>query len=203
MKRTGITGPINTALLTFDAERHEYRFLGAVVPGVTQVLQPLVDFSRVSRDVLEAKRDLGSRVHYACQLADENDLDEDSVEADVEPYLAAWRLFLRESGAVVLQNEMRVFDPMLQFAGTLDNVLLLDGKKWLADKKTSISVPLAAGPQTAAYARALGDLSVTHRAAVRLRADGSYRFDALTDPDDWPAFLSCLTLHRFKEKHLE
>lgn len=190
-------------LLTFDAERHEYRFLGAVVPGVTQVLQPLVDFSRVSRDVLEAKRDLGSRVHYACQLADENDLDEDSVEADVEPYLAAWRLFLRESGAVVVQNEMRVFDPMLQFAGTLDNVLLLDGKRWLVDKKTSISVPLAAGPQTAAYARALGDLSVTHRAAVRLRPDGTYRFDALTDPDDWSAFMACLTLHRFKEKHRE
>jgi len=188
-------------LLTFDEASHIYRFLGAVVPGVTQILQPLVDFSRVPRDVLEAKRDLGQRVHTATQFDDEGDLEESSVEDDVAPYLAAWRLFLRESGAVVVANERRVFDPLLQFAGTLDNVLLLDGKQWLVDKKTAISVPMAVGPQTAAYMRALGDTTVTHRAAVRLRPDGTYRFDPLTGADDWSAFLSCLTLHRFKESH--
>lgn len=187
--------------LTFNAAAHEYRFMGAVVPGVTSILQPLVDFSRVPRDVLEAKRDLGQRVHLACQLEDEDDLDETSVEEDVAPYLEGWRRFLRESGAQVLANEKRVFEPMLQYAGTLDNVLLLDGKKWLCDKKTSIATPIAAGPQTAAYLRALGDKTVTHRAAVRLRADGTYRFDPLDGADDWSAFLSCLTLMRFKEKH--
>jgi len=187
--------------LTFDEERHEYRFLGAVVPGVTQILRPLVDFSGVPPAVLEAKRDLGRRVHLACQLDDEHDLDEASVEDDVAPYLAAWRRFLADSGAEVVHNEKRVLDPMLMFAGTLDRVLLLNGQKWLCDLKTSIALPLAVGPQTSAYQRALGDRTVTHRGALRLQADGRFRLDALTDPDDWSVFASCLCLHRFKEKH--
>lgn len=188
-------------LLAFDEETHTYRVRGVEVPGVTRILRPLCDFSRIRPEVLEAKADLGRRVHFACQLDDEQDLDEDSVEPDVAPYLAAWRMFLLESGAVVLQNEQKVYEPTLLYAGTLDNVLELDGKRWLVDKKTAFTVPMSAGPQTAAYLRALADPSVTHRAAVRLRPDGTYRLDPLTGSDDWAAFMSCLTLHRFKERH--
>lgn len=188
-------------LLTFDEERHEYRMLGAVVPSVTQILRPLSDFSGVAKAVLDAKRDLGQRVHLACQLSDEDDLDEASVEPDVAPYLAAWRKFRRETGAQVLLNEVQVAEPMLLYAGTLDRVLLLNGAKWLVDLKTCISTPIAVGPQTAAYQRALGDASVTHRGALRLRPDGTYRLDALTGADDWACFMACLTLHRFKESH--
>lgn len=188
-------------LLEFDPASHEYRILGGRVPSVTQVLAPLADFSGIPRDVLEAKRDLGQRVHFACQLADEDDLDEESIEPDVAPYLAAWQKFLRESGAVVLANEQRVAEPMLMYAGTLDNVLMLNGEKVLVDKKTSISLPMAVGPQTAAYQRALGDATVTRRGALRLRPDGTYRFDYLTGSDDWSVFVACLTLLRFKERN--
>lgn len=187
--------------LTLDEATHTYRLGEVVVPSVTQVLRPLSNFDAIPKHVLEAKADLGRRVHYACQLDDENDLDEDSVEFDVDPYLQGWRKFLRESGAVVLLNEQQVFDPVWRFAGTLDNVLCLDGFKWVVDKKTCFTVPMAAGPQTAAYLRALGDDTVTHRAAVRLRPDGTYRFDPLSGADDWSVFMSCLTLHRFKERH--
>jgi hypothetical protein len=188
-------------MLTFDEATHTYRLLGGVVPSVTQILAPLSSFAGIPAHVLEAKRDLGSRVHLACQLDDENDLDESSVEDDVAPYLDGWRRFLRESGAVVLANEQRVAEPALQYAGTLDNVLLLNGQKWLVDKKTCISLPLAVGPQTAAYQRALGDSTVTHRGALRLRPDGTYRLDSLTGADDWTAFYACLALYRFKETH--
>lgn len=188
-------------MLTFDERSHTYRFRGALVPGVTSILKPLVNFDMVPHEVLERKRDLGQRVHYACQLDDENDLDEASVESDVAPYLDGWRRFLRESGARVVLNEQRVYSVAHAYAGTLDNVLELDGHKWLVDKKTSIATPMSAGPQTAAYMRALNDASVTHRAALRLRPDGTYRFDPLSGADDWPVFLSCLVLQRFKEKH--
>lgn len=188
-------------LLTFDPETHVYRFMGAVVPGVTQILRPLVDFSRVRPDVLAAKADLGRRVHEACHYSDEDDLDEESVEGDVEPYLQAYRRFLAESGARVLQAELRVFDPMLMYAGTLDRVLLLNGKRWLVDLKTSIATPGSVGPQTAAYMRALGDTSITRRAALRLHADGTYHLDPLTDPNDMATFMACLTVYRHLEKH--
>lgn len=188
-------------MLTFDEARHEYRLLGGVVPSVTQILAPLVDLSGIPRAVLDAKRQLGQDVHYACQLLDEDDLDEDSVEEQIEQYLQAYKRFKADTGAVVLLNEQRVADPLLLYAGTLDRVMAIKGDKWLVDLKTCISTPLAVGPQTAAYLRALGDTSVTRRAALRLRPDGTYRLDTLTDPNDWAAFMACLTLMRFKEQN--
>lgn len=188
-------------LLTFDEDRHEYRLLGSVVPSVTQLLRPLVDFSGIPKTVLDAKRQLGQDVHFACQLLDEDDLDEASVEDHVRPYLLAYRKFKADTGARVVQNELRVAEPMLLYAGTLDRVMELNGAKWLIDLKTCISTPIAVGPQTAAYMRALGDISVTHRGALRLRPDGTYRLDALTGADDWSCFVACITLHRFKEAH--
>lgn len=188
-------------LLTFDEASHTYRLLGGVVPGVTQILKPLVNFDGIRADVLAAKADLGRRVHLATQLDDEDDLDPDSVQPDVAPYLEAWRAFRRDTGCKVLQVEQRVCEPVLMYAGTLDRVLAFNRAHWLTDLKTCFTTPMAAGPQTAAYQRALGDNSVTHRAALRLRPDGTYRLDPLTGADDWTAFFAALTLHRFKEAH--
>lgn len=187
--------------LTFDEATHAYRFLGEPVPGVTSILQPLQSFDGIPASVLAAKADLGRRVHLTTQLDDEDDLDESSVEDDVAPYLAGWRLFRRETGCVIELIEKRVYEPFLSYAGTLDRVLSFAGIRWLIDVKTSFMTPLMAGPQTAAYLRALGDTSVTHRGAVRLRPDGTYRFDHFTGADDWSAFMACLTLARFKESH--
>lgn len=188
-------------LLTFDEASHTYRYGDTVVPGVTSILAPLTNFAGIPPAILAAKADLGRRVHLACELLDDDDLDEDSIEDDVAGYLQAYRLFKTETRAEILLNEQRVFDPLYNFAGTLDRVYRLDGFKWLTDLKTCIATPMSAGPQTAAYMRALGDTTVTRRAALRLRPDGTYRFERLTDPDDWAAFVACLSLKRFLEKH--
>ncbi len=189
-------------MLTFDEASHTYRFGGKVVPGVTSILRPLVDFSGIRRDVLEAKADLGKRVHFACQLHDEDDLDEASVQEDVAPYLQAYRLFLSESRAQIVMNEERVFSRTYGYAGTLDRVMALPAQgTFLVDLKTCIATPTSTGPQTAAYLRALDPSVCTRRAALRLRPDGTYRLDELTDPNDWATFLACLTVHRHLEKH--
>lgn len=187
--------------LTFDEASHTYRWLGAVIPSVTSILAPLVNFAGIPASVLEAKRELGRQVHYACQLFDEDDLDETSLSQEVQPYLNAWHKFKHDTGCVVVENEKQVAEPQLMYAGTLDRVLLIDGTRYLVDLKTCIATPIAVGPQTAAYLRALGDTSVTHRAALRLRPDGTYRFDPLTGADDWSVFMACLSLLRFKESH--
>lgn len=187
--------------LTFDEALHEYRLGGVRVPSVTQLLAPLCSFEGIPTSVLEAKRDLGQRVHFACQLDDEDDLEESSVGDDVLGYLEGYRRFRRETGATVVLNEQRVADHVMRFAGTLDRVLQIAGVKWLVDLKTCIATPIAVGPQTSAYLRALADPSVTHRAALRLRPDGTYRFDPLNGADDWTTFMACVALHRFKESH--
>lgn len=193
---------MNPAGLTFDHAVHQYRYAGAMVPGVTQLLRPLVDLAGIPPAVLEAKRDLGTRVHEACHYFDEDDLDEESIAADVEPYLEAWKRFKADTGCKVLQCEARIYCPSFGYAGTLDRVLQIEGERWLIDLKTSLVLPMAVGPQTSAYWQALGDPSVTRRGALKFKPDGTYKLQALNGPDDWATFLSCLTLHRFKEKHL-
>ena len=188
-------------MLTFDESSHTYRFSGAVVPGVTSILRPLQDFSGIPPQVLAAKADLGRRVHSACEFLDEDDLDESTIEDDVAPYLDAYRLFLAESGALVLLNERRVYHSLYGYAGQLDRVLSFNDETWLVDLKTCITTPRAAGPQTAAYMAALSDQRVKRRAALRLRPDGTYRFEPLDDPNDWAVFMSCLTLKRFLESN--
>ena len=188
-----------TAVLSFDEASHTYTLGARRLPSVTQILAPLVDFSKVLPNVLERKRDLGSRVHAAAHFDDEDDLDEDSIEEDVLPYLGGWRRFRAETGARVVSCETRVFDASVGFAGSLDRVIELNHARWLIDLKTAFSLPHTVGPQTAAYLRALADPSVTRRGVIRLRPDGSYRLDSLTDPSDWSVFLACLTIHKFKE----
>lgn len=189
-----------TAGLIFDARTHTYMMGGEIVPGVTSVLKPLIDFSRIPADVLAAKADLGRRIHAATEFDDDGDLDEDSVEPDVAPYLAAYRRFRAESGAVVVANERMVYEPMHRYAGTLDRILQIDRIDWLVDIKSCVTTPMSAGPQTAAYLRALNDPRVQRRAALRLRPDGTYRFEPLTSPDDWSCFYACLAVRRYTEK---
>lgn len=188
-------------MLDFDDATHTYTLAGVRVPSVTQILKPLTDLSGIPREVLEAKRDLGSRVHEACEYDAADDLDEASVEPDVAPYLAAWRAFMSDSGARIVHSERIVYEPVLRYAGKLDLVLDCGGDRILTDIKTSIVLPHAVGAQTAGYMRALADTTVTRRAALRLRPDGAYRLDQLTGADDWSVFMAALTLYRWKERN--
>lgn len=188
-------------MLTFDESTHTYRVGGKVVPSVTQILRPIIDFSGIDPAVLAAKADLGTRVHAACEFWDQDDLDESSVEDDVAPRLQAWQRFVRESDARVLYAERRVYEPMLGYAGTLDAVIEMGGRRVIVDRKTSDDVPASAGPQTAAYLRALGDISVTRRAVVLLGADGRHQYVELTAADDMATFVACLTVWRFRARH--
>ncbi|MBI5259784.1 MAG: hypothetical protein HY855_25010 [Burkholderiales bacterium] len=187
-------------VIEFDEARHEYRVGGRLVPGVTSILRPLVDFSGIPPAVLEAKADLGRRVHFACELHDDDDLDETSVEPDVAPYLQAYRQWRADTGAVILLNEHKVYHPVLGYAGTLDRVANFGHHEWLIDLKTCFTTPMSAGPQTAAYQAALG-VRTQRRAALRLRPDGTYRLDKLDGLNDWAVFMACLTLRNFKESN--
>lgn len=195
--------------LHFDAATHAYTLGGQRLPSVTQVLAPLYDFSRVRDDVLEAKRALGQAVHLACQLDDEGDLDESSLDEAVRPYLDGYRLFKSHKITRVVAAELRVHHPTLRYAGTLDLLADIDGDRTLIDLKTPVVINPAVGLQTAAYVSALplelltrpsGGMHV-RRAALRLTEDGHYRLIEYRDPNDFPTFVAMLTVHRWKEKH--
>lgn len=194
-------------MLTFDADAHRYAFNGVRVENVTTVLRSALGdpFERVARDVLELARQRGKAAHLACQLDDAGTLDEASVDARILPYVDAWRLFRRQWRFDVNFAEVPLYSPTYGYAGTPDVVATsADGQIICIDRKTGLPGAFAA-LQTAAYATLVAERFALHwngirRFALRMMPDGKYRFHEYDSPADWRDFLSCLNVHRIKER---
>jgi hypothetical protein len=188
--------------LTFDEASHTYAFDGVPVPGVTAILQPLTDFSFVKAEVMSAAQAFGTAVHLACELWDRGTLDEGELDPALAPYLAGWRLFSAEHDVKWRRIEEKVYHPIYRYAGTLDREGLVDGKAAVADIKSSVDLYPAVGPQLAAYKNATpGASPLMKRYAVQLKDDGTYVLKEYADRDDWPMFLSLLTLRLWCQRH--
>lgn len=193
-------------MLQFDADKHEYRLDGAVVPSVTQVTDGLLtDLSMVPPDILRRAAEFGQAVHAACEYDDDGTLDEDSLDVSLLPYLAGYRKFKAEAKPEVLANELKVYSRKYGFAGTLDRVMRFGRglPRCLVDLKTNTQLLPAVGPQTAAYQLAweeMGNPALTKRFALQLLPN-DYRLEPLTDPMDRHVFLSCLTVARWRKTH--
>ena len=185
---------------TFDEATHTYTLNGRRLPSVTQILKPIgPDFTMVPADVLEAKRQLGTAAHLACELDDDDDLDELTLAEALQPYVAAWRKFKADTGALVLDNERQLFHASLGFAGTIDRRVTLRGDLWLLDLKTSAEPHASYGVQLAGY-HLLTQLDEPHRrGTVHLRDDGTYRLHEFKNPNDAACFRALLALHHWKE----
>lgn len=183
----------------FNAEDHAYWIDEQPVPSVTQVLSILNDWSGVPPATLEAAADFGRNAHEACHLDNLGLLDEAALDPALTPYLAGWRKFLADSGAVVIDSELIVASTVFRYAGKLDTVVEWRDARCLIDVKTG-AVPRTVGPQTAAYARAYnepGYRQIRRRYCVQLLPN-DYRTTHLKDPADWPLFMSCLNVWRFR-----
>lgn len=191
--------------LDFDPAAHEYRLDGALVPSVTQVIASLYDHSSIPPWVLERKAAIGSAVHEACELYDADDLDDDSVDPVVRPYLDAWVRFRSECSPTILHNELRLADFLMRFAGQLDRVIVRDGRPWIVDLKTTVEIDPAVGVQLAGYKRLAVSAGLVGddagRAAVQLLKDGTYRWIPFASPDDDRCFVSLLNVFHWRSKH--
>lgn len=188
-------------MLTFDPDRHEYRFAGQVVPSVTQILRPLTDLSLVDEDVLRRAMLFGTAVHLACELHDTGRLDADALDPELVPYLNGWRKFCAEHACSWDLIEARVYHPTLRYAGTLDRRGNVDGYPSMVDIKSGTSLYPSVGPQLAAYTHASSPTPAAYRRyAVRLYPDG-YELKQYTSPMDWPCFASLITIRNFCNQH--
>lgn len=181
-------------------EAHRYTHDGVAVPGVTSVLVEagLLDFSRANNTYLQAALERGRIVHRLTELGDHNDLDPESVEPEYAGYLDAWHKFKREAEFVTEMIERQVYHASYRYAGTLDRVGTLAGARALLDIKTG-QPQRATGPQTAAYAEAIG-IPKLPRIGVYLQPDGDYVMRHYKDKTDFSVFLAALTLHNFRRK---
>ena len=190
------------AELLFDEALHQYTVGGIVVPSVTQLLQPLRDFSGIPPAVLERKRAIGVAVHKATELDDEGTLDENTVHPIVQPYLKAYRKWRAEMNVFVLASERRVYHPTLRYAGTLDLEVQIRGRKWIVDKKTAQSAHPSWALQTAAYREPLPNKAELLCASLILSDDGTYLwipYDAPKHRGDFGVFTSFITQYHWKK----
>lgn len=192
-------------LLVFDAARHEYHYDGVYVPSVTTVMDGLHSFAGVSWEVLQAAKERGSHVHMATQFYDENDLDEESLTPTVRAYLEGWKRFTRDCDPCWAAIEQPVYHPVLRYCGTPDRFgeLTVKGRRipvGQVDIKTGLEVHPCWGVQTIAYNQAARHPNAP-RFTCQLRPDGTYRLVEWTDPQDWPVFVSLLTLRTWKERN--
>lgn len=194
-------------MLTFDADSHRYFWNGTPVPGVTSLLEPLYDFSFVKEEIMAEASARGTAVHLACELYDNDDLDEESLDPALRPYLDAWIKFRAEHSFTPRLNEKQVFHTTLRYAGTLDKEGDLAGKATIVDIKTTATLSPVVGIQLSAYEEALksepdytGPRKLA-RAAVQLKGDGNYKLHHYKDSTDWSAFVGLINVSAWKRKH--
>ncbi len=205
-----IIGGKMSSALHFDAASHTYSMGGNPVPGVTTVMHILSQYAGVPEAILKGAADRGSAVHKACELSLWDRLDRSKLMEELQPYIFAFDLFVKECGFIPSLIEHRVFHDKLKYAGTFD---LMGSIVWkrkeitnaLIDIKTTFKFMPSVGPQTAAYKEAYNSQNkadkIGKRFALRLKNNGSYELIELTDATDWNVFLSCLNIRNYLEKN--
>lgn len=190
--------------LRFVEADHSYWVGDRRIPSVTKIMKPLQDFSFIPPGVLAAKAALGTAVHFATELYDEDDLDWSSLTEAQEPYVRAWAKFREQNAVEIVSSEERVYHDQLGYAGQLDRTAIIGAQYGLLDIKTVAVMTPVVGVQTAAYLEAW---KRTHRDTppptvrwgVQLKPDGTYRFCTYTSPKDFGVFCACLTIHNWLE----
>jgi hypothetical protein len=171
-------------MIEFDVATHTYFEVRdghrREVPGVSHILDIMGQKGDFSRKDTQWHMTRGSFVHKAIALDSAGELDPATVDANVAPYLGAWRKFKRDYKVEVIATEKSVYCADLDYAGTLDAVVILG----LAISRHPIVVDAKTGSaaawhelQVAAYVRAhAGEYWRNFGGAVLYLRDTGYSF---------------------------
>jgi hypothetical protein len=198
---------------TFDEDAHLYRLAdGTIIPGHTRVLDlgGLCPYKFIDADIIERKGVLGKEAHYACHLYDQG--KKLKVDKRVEPRLAAWIAFRRETKFVPILREHRDVYRLngLAFGMQIDAMGLLDGRETLVELKTCTQIYPHHGVQLAAQAACVNHSKLTspdakffarQRIVVQLNDNGKFRRYDFEDRLDLQAFRSALYTSYWKLQH--
>jgi len=182
--------------LHFDSETHTYWMDGVAVPSVTQVLKEmgLIDTSWYTPE--DAR--FGNFVHETTAMFDRGELDEDTLDPMLRPYLDAWQSFLTAVSMDVIDIEQPVFNEVYRFAGTPDRVVILDAIPTVIEIKTGATLPWHV-LQTAGYALCCSRWVA--RTLVYLGADGKFRIGPPGNSSDGDIFLSFLACRNWCQRN--
>lgn len=183
---------------------HVYPFRGRALPSVTHILGA-VGILRGFGDEADLAR--GRAAHEATRMWDQGTLISRSVDPAIEGYLESWKRLRECKKFRILTMERKVVCPRMGCGGRYDLDILMDGERFILDKKTGEIQDEAARLQLVAYAemkrRSIRHRSEPHgRIAVRLFADGGmaimHRYKATDYQRDLRAWLSAVNLFQWR-----
>lgn len=167
-------------MLTFDAEHHVYTLDGKVLPSITQIIRPLVNYDAVPKAVLENAANFGRNVHKMVELECCGALDEEALDDKLRPALAAFRGWRRQNSGDVI-CEIPMAHARLKFAGTPD--LIFDGHSIIEIKtrKTNLLTdPIQTAAQEMLWLANYGAKGDYQHGVLELYADGRHHFQPFT-----------------------
>lgn len=119
------------APVEFIADGHIYTDarvdgVGRLYPSVTTILKAEGFINTAYYD--DWSRDRGSMIHLATAYDDQGELDEETLDPVIIPYLDAWRKFRKESGFAPEKIEPPLMSTVYRYAGTPDRIGELPGR---------------------------------------------------------------------------
>ena len=153
---------------TFDPETHQYTIDGRPVPSVTTVLKEagIIDASFYTPFAAER----GTFVHQACALYDKDELDMQTLDPALSPYVKAWAKFRRQINVEMSVIEHPYYSPQYGFAGTIDRAWVEDARFVVCDIKSG-AMPKWLPLQLAGYSILIDAYSGM---GVQLKDNGTY-----------------------------
>jgi hypothetical protein len=193
--------------IDFDEAGHLYTIPdgGRRVPSVTEVLKDngLVDYSFCTA----LARERGSAAHEAIHFDVEGDLDTSSLDPIVAPYVEAARVARQALEVEPILAEAVVFSALYGYAGKLDLLAYLRGRRRLVviDWKTGAAPP-AVALQLAGYAGAWHEMTgevVLERIAIQLQPAERipYKLHEFSDRGDLGTFRGAAGCTNWRRKH--
>lgn len=193
---------------TFDPETHRYYLDGRRVVGITEALalsgiKPPPDPStRTHAANVEYACQRGTAVHKMCELDDLGKCDSYDFDANLLPYLDAWRSFKRDYGFAPDFTERFLVHEVFCFGGIPDSAGPCDktGGYTVVERKVR-ELDDADELQVAGQSILLKDVAgkpVAHGLLVRLKEDGKYQVKKCADRRSRGIFLAAVTVANYR-----
>lgn len=189
------------ATLLFFDQGHRYMLDGEELPSVSELCRFISReiYSDIQQYNMDRAAERGTAVHKATEALDK--FGSVDVQDDILPYVQAYLQFRKDHKVEWEKIEWASHHPVDRYAGTIDRMGTVDGKKALLDIKTSYTIhtPLCAA-QLNLYRRMLesNGVKVDVLYILHLKKDGTYKLKPFEFDDKVPE--AVLTLHNLLKK---
>ena len=189
--------------LVFDDALHKYVVDGVELPSVTKILKRVLGNN--SNYANQWHMDRGTEAHYLYELlAKGENLDDYFYDDRLTGNVEAWQDWQAREKPEFEAVELRLADKKNGFAGTIDAVALINGKRWIIDYKASSTMrdQLQLAAYKVLYEANNPGLKVDKLVSLQIRDDG-WKYSSLLEKLQLSAacskWQSVLTVYRLLE----